>query len=184
VFFVKIYWFWVFVLENVVKCCRLRYFVCWRGIDPPKSQEDEGDTVLRRIVLFSVVAAVVAAMVVAAPAMAQQAGIVEGPEAKVEDGKASAKVSEDVWAKSDPCPEAQAGGAKAKAGCPPPKPPPPKPAPAPAPPPPKAAPPPPPKPEEKKALPPTGGVGSASLLALGAGALLVGGGLLARRFVR
>jgi LPXTG-motif cell wall-anchored protein len=112
-----------------------------------------------------------ALMIVAAPAMAQQAGIVEGPETKVEDGKASAKVSEDVWAKSDPCPEAQAGGAKAKAECPPPKPPPPKP-----------APPPPPKPEEKKALPPTGGVGSASLLALGAGALLVGGGLLARRF--
>jgi periplasmic protein TonB len=132
---------------------------------------------LRRIVLFSVVAAVVAGMVVAAPVMAQQAGIVEGPESKVEDGKASAKVSEDVWAKSDPCPEAQAGGAKAKAECPPPKPPPPKP----APPPPKAAPPPPPAP---KALPPTGGVSSASLLALGTGALLVGGGLLARRFLR
>ncbi len=137
---------------------------------------------MRRIVLFSVVAAVVAGMVVAAPAMAQQAGIVEGPESKVEDGKASAKVSEDVWAKSDPCPEAQAGGAKAKAECPPPKPPPPKPAPPAkaAPPPPKAAPPPPPA----KALPPTGGVGSATLLALGAGALLVGGGLLARRFLR
>ncbi|MDP8952424.1 MAG: LPXTG cell wall anchor domain-containing protein [Actinomycetota bacterium] len=33
-------------------------------------------------------------------------------------------------------------------------------------------------------MPKTGGSGSASLLALGAGALLVGGGLLARRIVR
>ncbi len=39
------------------------------------------------------------------------------------------------------------------------------------------------KKEEKKELPKTGG-GSASLLALGAGALLVAGGLLARRSVR
>jgi LPXTG-motif cell wall-anchored protein len=39
------------------------------------------------------------------------------------------------------------------------------------------------KKEEKKELPKSGGTGSASLLALGAGALL-GGGLLARRFVR
>jgi LPXTG-motif cell wall-anchored protein len=38
---------------------------------------------------------------------------------------------------------------------------------------------------EKKELPKTGGsAGSASLLALGAGALLVGGGLLARRIIR
>ncbi len=47
----------------------------------------------------------------------------------------------------------------------------------------KAAPPPP-KMEEKKALPKTGGSGSASLLTLGAGALLVGGGLLARKIAR
>ncbi len=41
------------------------------------------------------------------------------------------------------------------------------------------------KAEEKKELPKTGGgAGSASLLALGAGALLVGGGLIARRFTR
>src|SRR5829696_2114736 len=38
--------------------------------------------------------------------------------------------------------------------------------------------------EKKEELPKSGGTGSASLLALGAGALLVGGGLLARRFVR
>ena len=37
------------------------------------------------------------------------------------------------------------------------------------------------KKEEKKEMPKTGGPGSASLLALGAGALLVGGGLLIRR---
>ena len=76
----------------------------------------------------------------------------------------------------------------------------PKAAPAPAP---KAAPAPAPKPEEKKAeakkeekkaeakkeekkkaLPKTGGSGAASLFALGAGALLVTGGLLVRRIVR
>ena len=72
----------------------------------------------------------------------------------------------------------------------------PKAAPAPAPKP--AAPAPAPKPEEKKAgakkeeakkeekkqLPKTGGSGAASLFALGAGALLVTGGLLVRRIVR
>jgi LPXTG-motif cell wall-anchored protein len=35
-----------------------------------------------------------------------------------------------------------------------------------------------------KALPPTGGSSTASLFALGAGALLVGGGLVVRRFIR
>ncbi len=40
------------------------------------------------------------------------------------------------------------------------------------------------KKEAKKELPKTGGSGVASLFALGAGALLVGGGLLARRFVK
>jgi hypothetical protein len=180
VFFVKIYCILGFLcpktLQNVAD---FEIFCALEGGETLlRVKKTEGGSALRRVVLFSVVAAVVAAMVAAAPAMAQQAGIVEGPESKVEDGKASAKVSEDVWAKSDPCPEAQAGGAKAKAECPPAPPPPPKAAP---PPPPKAAPPPPPAP---KALPPTGGVGSASLLALGAGALLVGGGLLARRFIR
>ncbi len=71
----------------------------------------------------------------------------------------------------------KAGGVVAKAPCEPepPKapPPPPKAAPAPAP-----APPPP------KALPPTGGSSTASLIALGAGALLVAGGLVARRIIR
>ena len=40
------------------------------------------------------------------------------------------------------------------------------------------------KAEEKKELPKTGGSGTASLLALGTGVLLVGGGLLARRIFR
>lgn len=73
---------------------------------------------------------------------------------------------------------------------PPPPPPPPGAAPPPPPPPPGAAPPPPPassKTEakaEKKELPKTGSSGSASLLGLGAGALLIGGGLLLRKIVR
>ena len=40
------------------------------------------------------------------------------------------------------------------------------------------------KAEKKKALPKTGGTSATSLFALGTGALLVGGGLLARRFLR
>ncbi len=40
------------------------------------------------------------------------------------------------------------------------------------------------KAEQKKELPKTGGNGPASLFALGAGALLLAGGLLARKFVR
>ena len=101
--------------------------------------------------------------------------------------------------------ESKAGGVVAKAPCETPPPPPPPPAkaapppppPAPAPPPPAPAPPPPtvtpapapapapaPKEEEKKALPSSGGSSVTSLLALGAGALLVGGGLLVRRFIR
>jgi hypothetical protein len=71
----------------------------------------------------------------------------------------------------------KAGGAVAKAPC---EPEPKKAAPAP-PPPPKAAPAPAPAYEPAKALPPSGGIGVPALFALGAGALLVGGGLLVRR---
>jgi LPXTG-motif cell wall-anchored protein len=82
--------------------------------------------------------------------------------------------------------DSKAGGVEAKAPCkpppPPPAPPPPPPAPAPPPPPPAPAPP---APAPAKAeLPKTGGSSAASLFALGAGALLVGGGLLARRFIK
>jgi LPXTG-motif cell wall-anchored protein len=89
-----------------------------------------------------------------------------------------------------PAPKAAPAPPPKAAPAPPPPPapaPPPPPAPkaAPAPPPPPApAPPPPPKAEEKKALPKSGGSGVASLFALGGGALLVAGGLVARRLVK
>jgi LPXTG-motif cell wall-anchored protein len=74
--------------------------------------------------------------------------------------------------------ESKAGGVVAKAPCTPPPPPPaPKATPAP-----KAAPAPspaPPPPAPKAELPKTGGAGGASLFALGTGALLVAGGLVA-----
>jgi len=69
-------------------------------------------------------------------------------------------------------PEATAGGVVLEAECT--KPVLPLPASTPAPPPPSPA----------KALPPAGGVDMASLLGVGTGTLLVGGGLLARRFTR
>ena len=73
--------------------------------------------------------------------------------------------------------ESKAGGVEAKAPCKPPPPPPPAP--------PKTAPPPAPAPPGPPApapmLPASGGI---SLIALGAGALLVGGGLLARRIIK
>src|SRR5918997_1262373 len=120
---------------------------------------------MRKLMMLATMLAV--AMLAASPALAQD------EPAVVADAKAKTATPR--------------GGKAAPAPPPPPKPapapaPPPKPAPAP---PPKAAPPPPPKaapPPPPKQLPPTGGVGSASLLALGAGALLVGGGLLVRRF--
>jgi LPXTG-motif cell wall-anchored protein len=133
------------------------------------------------------------AMLAASPALAQD------DPAVVADAKAKTATAGGAKAEAD-CTdeviEAKAGGVVAKAPCKPAPPPPPKPAPAPPPkpapappPPPKAAPPPPPKaapaPAPKpKELPPTGGSSTASLFALGAGALLVGGGLLARRFIR
>jgi LPXTG-motif cell wall-anchored protein len=80
--------------------------------------------------------------------------------------------------------DAKAGGVEAKAPCTPPPPPTPKPTPAPPPPAPTPAPAPAPAPAPKAALPETGGASVASLFALGAGALLVGGGLIARRIVK
>ena len=145
--------------------------------------------------LTLLVAMLAMVLVAAAPVMAQDLPVAEAKK----EGKAVAAVDEDVKAKAEKGKaEAVAGGAKAKAECPP--------GPIEA----KAgdvvakADCPEPKKEEKKEekkevkvevkkeekkeekkeLPKTGGTGSASLLALGAGALLVGGGLLARRFVR
>ena len=63
--------------------------------------------------------------------------------------------------------ESKAGGVVAKAPCKPPPPPPPAPAPAP-----------------KGEMPKTGGASVTSLFALGAGALLVSGGLLVRRIIK
>jgi hypothetical protein len=127
------------------------------------------------------------ALAVAAPAAFGQpteAKINEDVFSQAEKGKANAKAG-GTEAKAEPCPEgaaAASGDVTAKAPCPP-KAPPPPPPPAPPPPPKMAAPPPPPAPPAKM-LPPSGGVGVASLLGLGAGALLVGGGLLARRLLR
>jgi hypothetical protein len=124
------------------------------------------------------VAMVAVALLAASPAMAQMAGIEDGPKAELKDGVPSATAG-GAAAKGGECPEAVAGGVVAKAGCEKAAPPPPPP---PAPP--KAAPPPPPAPAPAPGpapLPPTGGM---SLLALGAGVLLVGGGLVARRIFR
>jgi hypothetical protein len=136
---------------------------------------------LRRTILFVAATAVVAAMV-AIPAVAQTpptATVTEDVNAK--GGPMPEAKAGGATAKGGPCPEAKAGDVTAKGGCKPPPPPPPKAAPPPPPAPAKAAPPP---PAPAKALPPTGGIGSASLLGLGAGALLVGGGLLMRRLNR
>jgi LPXTG-motif cell wall-anchored protein len=124
------------------------------------------------------VAMVAVALLAASPAMAQMAGIEDGPKAELKDGVPSATAG-GASAKGGECPEAKAGGVVAKADGDCQKPPPPPPAP------PKAAPPPPPAPAPAKAeLPKTGGSSAASLFALGAGALLVGGGLLARRIIK
>src|ERR671933_662427 len=81
--------------------------------------------------------------------------------------------------------ESKAGGVVAKAPCtPPPPPPPPAPKATPAPPPPPAPKAEAPAPAPKAELPKTGGAGGASLFALGAGALLVAGGLVARRIIK
>ena len=130
------------------------------------------------------------ALLAASPALAQDDPAVIA-DAKAKEAKAGGATAEAEC--KDGYIVSKAGGVVAKAPC---EPEPPKAAPAP-PPPPKAAPPPPPKAApapppppapapapEKKALPPTGGSSAASLFALGAGALLVGGGLLVRRFVR
>src|SRR5215213_2172646 len=154
---------------------------------------------MKKLMMLAAMLAV--AMLAASPALAQDEPAVMA-DAKAKTATAGgAKAEADC---TDEVIEAKAGGVVAKGPCKPaPPPPPPKPAPAPppkvAPPQPKAAPapkavpapapPPPPKaapaPAPKmKALPPTGGSSVASLLALGAGGLLVGGGLLARRLVR
>src|SRR5829696_81821 len=132
------------------------------------------------------------AMVVAVVLLTASPALAQDEPAVVADAKAKTATAGGAKAEAD-CTdeiiEAKAGGVVAKAPCKPAPPPPPKPAPAPAPAPKAAAAPAPPPPKaapapKMKALPPTGGSSVASLLALGAGGLLVGGGLLARRLVR
>src|ERR687896_195629 len=97
------------------------------------------------------------AMIAVAPALAQDEPAVVA-DAKAKEAKAGGAKAEAEC--KDGVIEAKAGGVVAKAPCEPP----------------------PPAPE--KQLPKTGGSGAASLFALGAGALLVAGGLVARRIVR
>src|SRR3954454_1738785 len=130
------------------------------------------------------------AMIAVAPALAQDdPQVVADAKAKTvtAGGPAGANAEADC---KDGIIESKAGGVVAKAPCetPPPPPPPapapkavpapPPPAPAPAPQPP--APAPAPAPAPKAELPKSGGAGTASLYSLGAGALLVTAGLVAR----
>jgi LPXTG-motif cell wall-anchored protein len=144
---------------------------------------------LKKLMILAAMLAV--AMIAVAPALAQD------DPAVVADAKAKTATAGGAKAEAeckDGVIESVAGGVVAKAPCEPPPPPkaaPAPPPPAPAPPPPTVAPAPAPAPapaapkeEGKKALPTSGGSSVASLFALGAGALLVGGGLLVRRFVR
>src|SRR3954464_3644676 len=120
------------------------------------------------------VAVLAMALAFAAPALAQDdPQVVADAKAKtaMAGGPSGANAEADC---KDGMIESKAGGVVAKAPCKPPPPPPPPPPPAPAPPPPPA-----PAPPKAPELPKTGGGSVASLLALGAGALLVGGGLLA-----
>src|SRR4051794_758370 len=122
------------------------------------------------------------AMIAVAPALAQDdPQVVADAKAKTATagGPAGANAEADC---KDGMIESKAGGVVAKAPCKPPPPPPPAPKPAPAPPP-APAPVPAPGPAPPM-LPKTGGASAASLFALGAGALLIGGGLLTRRIFK
>ena len=124
------------------------------------------------MLLAAMLAAVMLLAVAPAIAIAQEPPVAKVTEdVNAKGGPMPEAKAGGAAAKGGPCPEAKAGDVEAKGGCkpPPPPPPPPKMEAAPAPP---------------KALPPTGGAGVASLLGLGAGALLVGGGLLVRKLVR
>src|ERR687886_243625 len=122
---------------------------------------------MKKLMMLAAMLAVV--MLAASPALAQdEPAVVADAKAKTATA-GGAKAEADC---SDQMIEAKAGGVVAKAPCKAPPPPAPKAAPAPAP------------AQAKQQLPKTGGTSTASLFALGAGALLVGGGLLARRFLR
>jgi LPXTG-motif cell wall-anchored protein len=135
-----------------------------------------------------IVAVLAMALAFAAPALAQSnPQVVADAVNKTATAGGPAGANADANCK-DGVIESKAGGVVAKAPCKPPPPPPPPPVPAPkvapAPAPAPASAPPAPAPAPKAELPKTGGSSAASLFALGAGALLVGGGLLARRIVK
>src|ERR687886_1263011 len=132
--------------------------------------------------MMLLVAMLAVALAALAPAAMAQSS--DNPQV-VADAKAKTATAGGAKAESD-CTDgvitSTAGGVVAKAPCtPPPPPPPPAPKATPAPPPPPA---PAPAPAPKAELPKTGGAGGASLFALGAGALLVAGGLVARRIIK
>ncbi len=131
---------------------------------------------MKKLMMLAAMLAV--AMIAVAPALAQDDPQVVA-DAKAKEAKAGGATAEAEC--KDGIIESKAGGVVAKAPCEPPPPPPPPKAAPPPPPPPAPAPPPPPA---KAELPKTGGTGTASLFALGAGALLVAGGLVARRIIK
>ena len=155
---------------------------------------------MKKLMMLAAMLAV--AMIAVAPALAQD----DDPQVVADAVNKTATAGGPSGAnadanRDDELIESKAGGVVAKAPCEPePAPaPPPKAAPAPAPkpapaPPPKPAPAPPapapapappaPAPTPKAELPKSGGASGASLLALGAGTLLVAGGLVARRIVK
>src|SRR3954467_7734881 len=122
---------------------------------------------MRKIMLLVAVLAMVLAF--AAPALAQDdPQVVADAVNKTANAGGPAGATADANCKDEVI-DSKAGGVEAKAPCKPPPPPPPAPAPAP-----KAAPPPAPAPPAPAPmLPASGGM---SLIALGDGALLVGGG--------
>src|SRR5918994_4481335 len=124
-------------------------------------------------------AMLVVAMIAVAPALAQDDPAVIADATTNKAGAGGAQAEAEC---KDGVIEAKAGGVVAKAPCetPPPPPPPPAPKATAAPPPPAPAP----APAPQKELPKTGGSGMASLFALGAGALLLAGGLVARRIIQ
>ena len=132
---------------------------------------------MRKLILLAVTLAMLAMVTV--PAVAQVGG--GFGQSASDTGQVDIQTSVSKQGEVTPPPPPPPPAAPPPQAAPPPPPPPPPPnmemkAPPP--------PPPPPKMEEKKELPKTGGSDSAPLLGLGAGALLVGGGLLVRRLVR
>jgi LPXTG-motif cell wall-anchored protein len=144
--------------------------------------------------LMLLVAMLTVAVVTSAPAaMAQQDDPQVAADATTKTATAGGPAGANAEADcKDGVIESKAGGVVAKAPCEPPPPPAPKAAPAPPPPTPapKATPAPAPAPTSapapapKAELPKTGGAVTASIFSLGAGALLVVGGLVARRMIK